>query len=136
MSSRYRYQTAGGSVTTDQPRIMRHARTRYDARLTGGETPRIERALRRAVTAPPEVCEGVLSDTHSANSRDIQLARVRSGGHTRDVTFVIADNPLSKTVVTCYPLSLVSGRGNRRAAREWLDEHHGRPTEARGGQDG
>jgi hypothetical protein len=28
-------------------------------------------------------------------------------------------------------LSLVSGRGDRRAAREWLDRHHGRPTEAR-----
>jgi len=131
MSSRYRYQTAGGSVTTDHLQIMRHARTRYDSRLTEGETPRIERALRRAVTAPPKVCEGVLSDTHSANNRDIQLARVRSGGHTRDVTFVIADNPLSKTVVTCYPLSLVNGRDDRRAAREWLDEHHGRTTEAR-----
>jgi hypothetical protein len=131
MSSRYRYQTAGGSVTTDQPRIMPHARTRYDARLTEGETPRIERALRRAVTAPAEVCEGVLSDAHNASNQDIQLARVRAGEYTRDVAFVVADDRLPKAVVTCYPVSLVSGRGDRRAAREWLDEHHGRPTEAR-----
>jgi len=131
MSSRYRYQTAGGSVTTDQPRIMPHARTRYDSRLTEGETPRIERALRRAVTAPAEVCEGVLSDAHNASDQDIRLARIRAGEHTRDVAFVIADDRLPKAVVTCYPLSLVSGRGDRRAAREWLDEHHGRPTEVR-----
>ncbi len=131
MSSQYRYQTAAGAVDTDHPRIMPHARTRYDTRLTEGETPRVERALRRAVTAPASVCEGVLSDAHNASNQDIQLARVRAGEHTRDVAFVIADDRLPKAVVTCYPLSLVSGRGDRRAAREWLDEHHGRPTEAR-----
>lgn len=131
MSSQYRYQTAGGTVTTDNPRIMPHARTRYDSRLTEGETPRIERALRQAVTASAEISEGVLSDAHNASNQDIQLGRIRAGEHTRDVAFVIADNRLPKAVVTCYPLSLVSGRGDRRAAREWLDEHHGRPTEAR-----
>lgn len=130
--TRHRYQSGGG-VPSDRLRITTHAGTRFDERLSGGETPRIERTLKEAVTAPPDISSDLLLPKHSTDDRGIRLGRIRAGKHVRDVVFVTDKTGSRPAVVTCYPVSLVSGRRNRRTAREFLDDNHGQPTEARHG---
>jgi len=128
--TRHRYQS-GGEVPSDRLRITTHAGARFDERLSGGDTPRIERALAEAVIATDDVASDLLLAKHSIDDRGIRLGRIRAGEHVRDVVFVVDQTRSRPAVVTVYPVTLVSGRRKRRTAREFLDDNHGQPTEPR-----